>query len=280
VSEGYPAPPRADERRVLGHAVPRIEDPPLVRGNGRFAGDIAFAHQLHMRVVRSPIAHGRIVAIDAAPALRLPGVAAVWTSADIAGIPPIDFRDASRAADEIKPYRQPVLAIGRVRYVGDPIAAVFAEDPYVAEDAADLVEVEIASLPALVSASDPPGEFDDGRDTAPLVVRHSYGDIDAAFAAAHAVVELDLSIGRHSGVPMETRGAIGFYDAARDVLELHGRRQGAAPEQGHPGSHAGPDAGADSISTRVTPAAALVCAASSIRRTCWCCWRRSASAGR
>jgi carbon-monoxide dehydrogenase large subunit/6-hydroxypseudooxynicotine dehydrogenase subunit gamma len=146
----------------------------------------------------------------------------VWTSADIAGIPAIDFRDASRAADEIKPYRQPVLAIGRVRYVGDPIAAVFAEDPYVAEDAADLVEVEFASLPPLVSASDPPGEFDDGRDTAPLIVRHSFGDIDAAFAAAHAIVELDLSIGRHSGVPMETRGAIGFYDAARDVLELHG----------------------------------------------------------
>jgi CO/xanthine dehydrogenase Mo-binding subunit len=222
VSDDYPAPPRAAERRVLGHPVPRIEDPPLVTGHGRFAGDIAFAHQLHMRVVRSPIAHGRIVRIDATEALRISGVVAVWTSADIAGVPAIDFRDASRAADEIKPYRQPVLATGRVRYVGDPIAAVFAEDPYLAEDAADLVEVEVAPLPALLAAIDPPGEFDDGRDTAPLIVHHSYGDIDAAFAAAHAVIELDLSIGRHSGVPMETRGAIGFYDAARDVLELHG----------------------------------------------------------
>jgi aerobic carbon-monoxide dehydrogenase large subunit len=222
VTEDYPAPPPAGERRVLGHPVPRIEDPPLVKGHGRFAGDIAFAHQLYMRMVRSPVAHGRIVGIDAAAALRLPGVAAVWTSADIAGIPAIDFRDASRAADEIKPYRQPVLAIGRVRYVGDPVAAVFADDPYAAEDAADLVEVEIASLPALLSAIAAPGEFDDDRDTAPLVVRHSFGDIDAAFAAAHAVVALDLSIGRHSGVPMETRGAIGYYDAARDVLELHG----------------------------------------------------------
>jgi carbon-monoxide dehydrogenase large subunit len=222
VTEHYPAPPRADARRVLGHPVPRIEDPPLVKGHGRFAGDIAFAHQLHMRVVRSPLAHGRIVRIDAASALALTGVVAVWTSAETIGIPAIDFRDASRAADEIKPYRQPVLAAGRVRYVGDPIAAVFAEDAYLAEDAADLVEAEIAPLPPLLAASDPPGEFDDGRDTAPLIVRHSFGDIDAAFAAAHAVVELDLSIGRHSGVPMETRGAIGFYDAARDVLELHG----------------------------------------------------------
>jgi aerobic carbon-monoxide dehydrogenase large subunit len=222
VTDDYPAPPRADERRVLGHPVPRIEDPPLVRGHGRFAGDIAFAHQLHMRMVRSPVAHGRIVRIDATEALALAGVVAVWTNADIADIPPIDFRDASRAADEIKPYRQPALAIDRVRYVGDPVAAVFADDPYLAEDAADLVEVEIAPLPPLLCASDPPGTFDDARDTAPLIVHHSYGDLNAAFAAAHAVVELDLAIGRHSGVPMETRGAIGFYDAARDVLELHG----------------------------------------------------------
>ncbi len=219
---GYPVPPRSDQRRILGHPVPRIEDRPLVTGRGLFAGDVAFTHQLHMRMVRAAVAHGRIVGIDASAALRLPGVVAVWTSADIAGIPAIDFRDASRAADEIKPYRQPVLATGRVRYVGDPIAAVFAEDPYVAEDAADLVEAEIEPLPVLLSASDPPGEFDDGRSTAPLTVRHSFGDIDAAFAAAHAVIELDLSIGRHSGVPLETRGAIGFYDAAHDVLELHG----------------------------------------------------------
>jgi len=218
----YPVPPRSDQRRVLGHPVPRIEDRPLVTGRGLFAGDVAFTHQLHMRVVRAAVAHGRIVDIDASAALRLPGVVAVWTSADIPDIPAIDFRDASRAADEIKPYRQPVLARGRVRYVGDPVAAVFSDDPYVAEDAADLVAAEIEPLPVLLSASDPPGEFDDGRSTAPLTVRHSFGDIGAAFAAAHTVIELDLSIGRHSGVPLETRGAIGFYDAAHDVLELHG----------------------------------------------------------
>jgi len=219
MSHGYPAPPRAEERRVLGHPVPRIEDRPLVTGHGLYAGDVSFPHQLHMRIVRSAHAHARIVAIDTVAARALPGVVAVWTVDDIADLPPIDFRDPS--AEALKPYRQPVLARGRVRYVGDPVAAVFAEDPYIAEDAAELVDIEVAPLPVLMDAHEL-GEFDDGRATEPTIVRHSFGDIDAAFANAHAVVELELTIGRHSGVPMETRGAIGRYDAARDVLELHG----------------------------------------------------------
>jgi CO/xanthine dehydrogenase Mo-binding subunit len=216
----YPIPPRSVERRVLGHAVPRIEDPPLVTGRGLFAGDVSFAHQLHMRVVRSNHANARIVSIDAAAARAMPGVVAVWTTDDVADIPPIDFRDPT--SDVLKPYRQPVLARGRVRYVGDPIAAVFAEDPYVAEDAADLVAVEVEELPVVLNADDPVGDFDTDHKTEPTTVRYSFGDIDAAFANAHTVVELDLRIGRHSGVPMETRGAIGYYDAARDILELHG----------------------------------------------------------
>src|SRR5439155_2439770 len=100
-------------------------------------------------------------------------------------------------------------------------AAVFAEDPYVAEDAAELVEVNVEPLPPLMDAHET-GEFDAGHVSEPTIVRHSFGDIDAAFAKAHAIVELELTTGRHSGVPMETRGAIGRYDAARDVLELHG----------------------------------------------------------
>src|SRR5207302_11091434 len=85
----YPIAPPASERRVLGHAVPRIEDLPLVTGRGRYAGDIDFPHQLHLRIVRSPKAHARIVSIDASDALALPGVVAVWTNADIASLSPI-----------------------------------------------------------------------------------------------------------------------------------------------------------------------------------------------
>ncbi len=216
----YPTPPRSAERRVLGHPVPRIEDPPLVTGRGLFADDVSFPHQLHMRIVRSNHAHARIVSIDTAAARAMPGVVAVWTAEDITDIPPIDFRDPT--SDVLKPYRQPVLARGRVRYVGDPTAAVFAENPYIAEDAADLVDVEVEELPIVINADDPIGEFDIDHKTEPTIVHYSFGDIDAAFTNAHTVVELDLRIGRHSGVPMETRGAIGRYDASRDILELHG----------------------------------------------------------
>src|SRR5436853_962272 len=172
-----------------------------------------------MRVVRSSHAHARIVAIDASAARELPGCVAVWTSEDVAEIPPIDFR--STRVQGLEPYRQPILARDRVRYVGEPVAAVFAEDPYLAEDAADLVSIEVEELPVLLAADELPVVLSADRGTEAAVIRKGYGDIEAAFRAAHTVVDLDLSIGRHSGVPLETRGAIARYDAMRDVLELH-----------------------------------------------------------
>jgi aerobic carbon-monoxide dehydrogenase large subunit len=204
----------------IGQSVTRLEDPPLVAGRGQFVGDIGFPHQLHMRLVRSNHAHGKIVSLDAAAARALPGVIAAWTAADIADIPPIDFREGR--IEKLEPYRQPCLAVDRVRYVGEPVAAVFAHDPYVAEDAAELVRLEIEELAPVLTADQEPGEFSPGRNTEAAVVRQGYGDVDAAFRAADTVVELELSVGRHTGVPIETRGAIGRYDAARDILELHG----------------------------------------------------------
>ncbi|HXF88288.1 MAG TPA: xanthine dehydrogenase family protein molybdopterin-binding subunit [Xanthobacteraceae bacterium] len=210
----------ASGTKWIGRSVERLEDPPLVTGRGRFAADINFPNQLHMRIVRSNVAHGRIRAIDTAAARALPGVVAVWTSADIADVPPVDFREGPIPA--LAPYRQPVLAAERVRYVGEPVAAVFAEDAYLAEDAADLVQVEIEELPPLLSAQAAPGEFAPGHSTEAALLRQGYGDVEAAFREAPHVVELKLDVGRHSGVPLETRGALGRYDAARDMLELHG----------------------------------------------------------
>src|SRR6516164_7076045 len=148
------------------------------------SGDISFPHQLHMRMVRSNHAHGKIVAVDTSAARALPGVVAVWTAADLADVPPIDFREGR--IPPLEPYRQPVLATGAVRYVGEP------------------------------------GEFSAGRSTEVSIIRQGYGDVDAVLRSAPIVVELELAIGRHSGVPLEGRGAIGRYDAARDILELHG----------------------------------------------------------
>jgi aerobic carbon-monoxide dehydrogenase large subunit len=219
---GEPAPPSLPPGpgRVVGRPVPRLEDGPLVRGRGLFAADVNFPRQLTMRVVRSPIAHGRLLSIAIAEALAVPGVVAVWTGADTAAIPPIPFR--ATKVRGLEPYCQPILAKERVRYVGEPIAVVFAENAYVAEDAADLVLADIDPLTVVLDAAAAPSEFLPGLGTEPTVVRKEYGEVDAAFRNAHAIVELDLSIGRHSGVPLETRGAVARYDAARDVLELHG----------------------------------------------------------
>jgi carbon-monoxide dehydrogenase large subunit len=206
--------------KFVGQSVPRLEDRPLLLGQGRFAADISFAGQWCMRVVRSPVAHGKVISIDIGTALKIPGVHAVWTHADVAHIPPIPFRLTGLKA--LEPYRQPILAKDDVRYVGEPVAVVFADDQYIAEDAADLLAIGIETLPVTLSATEKPDAFSDELLTEPGVIHKGYGDIEAAFRQAHAIVSLELSVGRHSGVPMECRGAIARYDEARDILEMHG----------------------------------------------------------
>ena len=219
----YPATPV--DRGVVGRSVLRLEDPPLLTGEGRFVGDLSFPNQLHLRVARSDCAHGNIVSLDVAAALAAPGVVTVWTSRDIAGLPPIGLRGGLGTPTDVArltPYLQPVLARARVRYIGEPVAAVFAEDPYLAEDAADLVDVRVEELPVVLAAENSPCEFAPGHGSEPDTIRKGYGDLEAAFAEAHMVVELDLAVGRHSGSPLETRGALARYDEARDVVEMYG----------------------------------------------------------
>src|SRR5262245_14789444 len=92
----------------VGRSVPRLEDRPLVTGRGALAAGVAFPRMLHMRLVRSTHAHGRIISIDTSAALKVTGVVAVWTSADVSEIPPIDFR--LTRIEGLAPYRQPILA--------------------------------------------------------------------------------------------------------------------------------------------------------------------------
>ena len=191
---------------MIGESVRRLEDDPLLRGRARFIADISFPNQVHLRVVRSEIARGLIVNIDVSEALRADGVIGVWTGEDLASVPPIDFRQIGY--DELLPYRQPVLARGSVRYVGEPVAVVVAEDAYVAEDIAELVIVDIE-----------PHEME---PVEAMVLESEYGPVDQAFSEADHVLELEFTVGRHSGIPMETRGLLARPDPDSGRLELHG----------------------------------------------------------
>jgi aerobic carbon-monoxide dehydrogenase large subunit len=204
----------------IGERVKRLEDRELLLGEGRFAADYTFDGQLYMRVVRSQVAHGILRSIDISEALAVEGVCAVWTGADVAHLPPIDFRLTK--IQDLPLCRQHVLAQDKVRYVGDPIAVVIADDPYIAEDAAELVYADIEALPPIMDATAPPGEFAPGISTEPAVVEKSYGDPDAAFAAAAHVFEFEFEVGRHTGVALETRGANVRYNAELDRLEFFG----------------------------------------------------------
>ncbi len=210
----------ADRASGIGASVTRLEDQPLLTGRGAFVDDISFPGQLHMRMARSPEAHGRILSVDVSAALAMPGVYAAWTASDVADVPAIEFREGP--IEKLAAWRQHILARERVRYVGEPIAAIFAEDAYIAEDAAALVVVEIEPLQPIMDAAGDVGEFVAGRSTEPTICQQGFGDPVPVMAAAPHVVELELKIGRHTGVPIETRGLVGRYDAARDMLELYG----------------------------------------------------------
>lgn len=207
---------------MIGESVPRLEDPPLLTGRGRFVADLSRDGQLHMRVVRSSVAHGRLRQVDASALRGVSGVVAVFTAEDLpAGFPPIAMRQVG--FDDMVPYLQPVLASERVRYVGEPVAIVLATDEYLAEDAADLVRVEIEELPVHLDPVSSPTEWDDaGNDTEALRLGEEYGEVDSAFQDCRTVVELELRVGRHSGVPMETRGTLAYVDATTGVLMVEG----------------------------------------------------------
>ena len=179
-----------------------------------------------MSIVRSPVAHGTLAGVDTSEARALPGVAAVFTADDVAEdlghvprIPPrVSFDET------VLPYLQPVLARDRVRYTGEPLAVVLAEDRYVAEDAAELVFADIDQRPATVDAGREAEQGEQLFETGNLVttLHAEFGDVEAALRDAEQVIEVELSIGRHSGVPMETRGLAVEFDPGTGRLTVYG----------------------------------------------------------
>ncbi|MBX6376976.1 MAG: xanthine dehydrogenase family protein [Clostridia bacterium] len=182
---------------------------------------------LHAAFVRSPHPHARIRGIDVRAALDLPGVVAVLTAADLRAIckpmrPP--------ALEGMKPPTYEPLAGDKVRFVGDPVALVVAEDRYVAEDGRDRVVVDYEPLPAVANmeqALDParPPLFEEMGDNVLYHRSFSYGDPDGAFAQADRVVRETFRQHRYANVPMETRGGIAAYDPASGELTYYAATQ-------------------------------------------------------
>jgi carbon-monoxide dehydrogenase large subunit len=231
-----PAAWELDERYAIGQPVPRSEDPVLLRGEGRYADDVSLPGQAYAVMVRSHHAHGVIRQIDSAAARAMPGVLAVYTAADLAsgGIGPLPPRQIMKNRDGT-PMLTPVryaLATGKVRHVGEAVAAVIAESVGAAKDAAETVVVDIDPLPAvtapgLAAAPGAPLIYDDVPGNVGLDFH--YGDsakVAEAFAAAAHVTRLELRSNRIVVNAMEPRSAIAQYDPERQHWTLHVECQG------------------------------------------------------
>jgi aerobic carbon-monoxide dehydrogenase large subunit len=223
----------------IGQAVPRFEDPRLVRGGGRYVDDIVLPGMAFGHVLRSPHAHARIRAIATDKARAAPGVLAVLTGADwvAAGWGDLPVPGGMKRRDGSPMYRPryPALVTDRVRWVGDYVAFVVAETYHQAVDASELIEVDYEPLPAVVSTADAaaPGAplvWDDCPGNVCFV--HRDGDpaaTDAAFAGAAHVVRGHFVVNRVTAVTMEPRGSIGDYNAADGRYTIYTTLQRAHP---------------------------------------------------
>ncbi len=213
------------ESGYIGAAMPRREDIRFLTGRAIFVDDIHLDRMSHAAIVRSPHAHARIIAIDASPALAMPGVITVLTFDDFADFAkPIPLRLAPIARfDE---FLQMPLADGMVRFVGEPVAVVIADSRYLAEDALSRVAIDYDPLAAVVS-------LDQGAADETLVQEHngtnmatSYtvtnGSPDEVIAAAPYTRRETFRCQRHGAVPMETRGFVARHDASSDSLTVWG----------------------------------------------------------
>src|SRR5436309_4629636 len=208
---------------MIGSAEPRVGGERLASGAGRFVADVRVPGMLEAAVLRSRHAHARIGRIDARRALALPGVRAVLTAADVPDKAVIPHRVA--APDGTARYLQPAIARGVVRYAGEPIALVIAEDRYVAVDALALIDVAYEPLPvcATVEAALAPGAprlFANTDSNNVAVIRMRVGDADAAIGEAPLVIRERFTYPRQTACALETRGLVAVPPAVTGG-ELH-----------------------------------------------------------
>jgi aerobic carbon-monoxide dehydrogenase large subunit len=230
----------------IGSPIERLEDLRFLRGRGQYVDDLARDGMLHAAVLRSSVAHGRIRRIDAVAARALPGVHSVLTAKDI-GVPAPRVPMRLQPLPDFLRFGQPVIAETKVRYVGEALALVLADTPALAEDALALVEVEIEPLPAIAdarsSASDESLLFEEAGTNRAITFRATRGDAAAAFKDAPYVRRETLRTARHMALPLEPRGLLAEWDAAREKLTVSGgakvlffNRRTLAKEMGLPES--------------------------------------------
>jgi carbon-monoxide dehydrogenase large subunit len=208
---------------MIGESHPRLGGEPLVTGRGRFVDDVSAPGVLHAAVLRSPHAHARLVSVDTKRAHDLPGVHAVLTAADVPAAAIIPNRVPAPAGTDR--YLQPAIARTVVRYVGEPVALVVADDPYLARDALELIDAVYEPLPACpsVSAALAPGAprlfpGTDSNNVATITMR--VGDADGALAGAAVVLRERFDYPRQTAAALETRGLVAVPPAATGG-ELH-----------------------------------------------------------
>ena len=210
---------------LIGSPIERLEDLRFLRGRGEYVDDLVRPGLLHAAVLRSPVAHGRIRKIDPAPALAMRGVHAILTGVDFGvAVPKIPLRQEPLPA--FRPYEQPVIAVDRVRYVGEPIAVVIADSAGIAEDALDHVMLDIEHLTAVTTreaaASGDILLFDATTSNCPITLTAVRGDADTAFREAYYVRRERFIVQRHSAIPMEPRGLLAEWDANLGRLTVWG----------------------------------------------------------
>ena len=200
----------------IGLSVKRREDRRLLTGRGHYVDDVRLPHLCHAAIVRSPHAHARIVGVDARRATALPGVLAVLTIADLpecaAAVPSLV------TSPRFRPYVQPAIAGPKVRHAGEAVAVVVADDVYRAADAAEVLDVRYAVLPAVATveaalAKGAARVFDEWPDNVAGPAAGAVGDVTRGFAQAHVVVEARLSVPRVAAMPIEPRGVVAQPDA-------------------------------------------------------------------
>lgn len=223
---------RSETGKFIGQPMERVEDETLLRGLARYVDDFPVrADTLHAAMLRSPHAHAEIVSIDASRALAHPGVAAVITGEDVQKLTD-PFLNAVKA-----PMKLWSLAVGRVRYVGEALVLVVADDRYIAEDAVDLIDVEYKLLKAVVDPLEAAKEdavliHPDAGSNVMSQRTFRYGDPEKAFADADHVVDLTIDFPRSSHTPIEGFVLVADYHSGDDIYDVLANFQG--PFSVHP----------------------------------------------